>query len=43
MGTSREQANSYDVLPCDRVVTIPQYIGKMSLYRQTVFLYKLKN
>jgi hypothetical protein len=27
MGTSREQANSYDVLPCDRVVTIPQYIG----------------
>lgn len=27
MVTSRATANSYDVLPCDRVITIPQYIG----------------
>jgi hypothetical protein len=27
MVTNRATADSYDVLPCDRVVTIPQYIG----------------
>lgn len=27
MDAKRRRADSYDVLPCDRVVTIPQYIG----------------
>jgi hypothetical protein len=27
MVTNRATADSYDVLPCDRVITIPQYIG----------------